>query len=85
MTGTVLDPKVEETTTTGDPIMSHLVPPKDGKTGPQRVMEARVNGTPVEACCGYVWIPSRDPRNYPLCQKCEQIYKERGGGPVNES
>lgn len=65
--------------------LSHIVPPDNGpdgraiKTGIQKVMEARVNGTPVTALCGWTWVPSQDPKQFPLCHKCKEIvegYKE---------
>jgi hypothetical protein len=59
---------------TGEPVVAHIV-----KTGPDedaaaKVLEARINGTPLEALCGHVWIPSRDPKQVPMCQKCKDIY-----------
>jgi hypothetical protein len=32
-------------------------------------------GTPIEAICGFVWIPSRDPKQLPLCSKCKALYE----------
>ena len=29
---------------------------------------------PVEALCGFVWVPSRDPRQLPMCQACKEVY-----------
>jgi hypothetical protein len=46
---------------------SHFVP-KD------RLMDAMVNGTPVVALCGKVWIPSRDPERFPVCPECQEIW-----------
>ena len=39
------------------------------------MLEARIYGTPVEALCGHVWVPSRDPKQLPLCQECKSIYE----------
>jgi hypothetical protein len=36
--------------------------------------EAQVNGTPVRALCGKVWVPSRDPQRFPICPECKEIY-----------
>ena len=47
---------------------SHYVP-KD------KLMEALVNGTPVRALCGKVWTPSRDPKKYPVCPECKEIWE----------
>jgi hypothetical protein len=40
-----------------------------------KIMEAMVNGTPVRALCGKVWVPSRDPQRYPVCPECKEIYE----------
>jgi preprotein translocase subunit SecF len=32
-----------------------------------------VEGTPVVALCGKVWVPSRDPDRYPVCKTCAEI------------
>lgn len=67
-------PSRDVVTETGDPVVAHIV-----KTGPDedaaaKVLEARINATPLEALCGHVWIPSRDPQQVPICQKCKEIY-----------
>ena len=64
--------------------MSHIVlegfKPEEGdfvSTGPT-VVEGMVNGTPVRALCGKVWVPGRDPRRYPLCPTCKEIAQGMG-------
>lgn len=47
------------------------------RTGPN-VMEGLVNGTPVRALCGKVWVPNRDPQRFPLCPTCREIAEARG-------
>jgi hypothetical protein len=42
-------------------------------------IESMVNGTPVIALCGKVWVPSRDPEKYKICPTCKEIYDEFGG------
>lgn len=37
------------------------------------VTEGYVLGTPVQAICGKVFIPHRDPDKLPLCIKCKEI------------
>ena len=37
-------------------------------------MESTVSGTPVRALCGKVWVPNRDPKKYPVCPECKEIY-----------
>lgn len=34
---------------------------------------AYIEGTPVRALCGKVWVPSRDPSRYPVCPECAKI------------
>jgi hypothetical protein len=62
---------VEEQVTNSDgdhERFSHYVP-KD------KLMEAMVNGTPVIALCGKVWVPSRDPQRFPVCPDCKDIWE----------
>lgn len=37
------------------------------------ITKATVEGTPVMAICGKVWVPSRDPSKYPICKTCAEI------------
>jgi hypothetical protein len=39
-----------------------------------KIMEAMVAGTPVVALCGKVWVPSRDPKKFPICPECQRLY-----------
>jgi hypothetical protein len=47
-----------------------------------RILDSAVNGTPVVALCGKVWVPNRDPQKYPVCPDCKRIYESlpAGGG-----
>lgn len=52
-----------------------------------KLTEALVMGTPVQALCGKVWVPSRDPERYPVCPECKDRYEEmqaRQGGHEGE-
>jgi Protein of unknown function (DUF3039) len=40
----------------------------------EKLADAMINGTPVVALCGKVWVPSRDPKKYPVCPECKEIY-----------
>jgi hypothetical protein len=42
----------------------------------EEVTEALVNGWPVVALCGKIWVPFRDPSRYPICPTCQEIYKQ---------
>nr|WP_232822830.1 DUF3039 domain-containing protein [Glycomyces dulcitolivorans] len=48
---------------------SHYVP-KD------KLMAAMVDGIPVKALCGKMWVPSRDPDRFPICPQCKDIYEK---------
>jgi hypothetical protein len=39
-----------------------------------RITEAMVTGAPVVALCGKVWVPSRDPKKYPVCPDCKRLF-----------
>ena len=40
-----------------------------------KIVESSVMGTPLVALCGKVWVPSRDPKRYPVCPTCKEIYE----------
>lgn len=42
------------------------------------VVEGIVNGTPVRALCGKIWVPGRDPKRYPMCSTCREIAQQMG-------
>jgi hypothetical protein len=69
-TGTAVEETVEYRFDDGDhERLSHYAP-KD------QLMRAMVEGIPVRALCGKVWVPSRDPQRFPVCQECKRIYEE---------
>ncbi len=39
-----------------------------------KLTAAVVEGSPVVALCGKVWVPSRDPQRYPVCPECKEIW-----------
>ena len=39
------------------------------------IMSGLVDGVPIMALCGKIWVPSRDPSKYPVCPECLEIYK----------
>ena len=81
MQPTVLEPtgatitRTEETTETEDGPVAHIVRTEPGEDATAKVLEARIEGTPLEALCGHTWVPSRDPKQLPVCQKCKDIYE----------
>ena len=68
---------------TGKPTLAHIIAPKHGVEGAVLAMEARLNGTPVKALCGHVFVPSRDPRAVPSCAACDEIFYAKFG-PTGE-
>jgi hypothetical protein len=46
---------------------AHIVVPASAVT------EAYITGTPVTALCGKTWVPSRDPKRYPVCPTCAEV------------
>jgi DUF3039 family protein len=40
-----------------------------------KIVDSQVNGTPMVALCGKIWVPSRDPKRYPVCPECKEIYE----------
>jgi hypothetical protein len=70
-----LTPDTDEVTQTGEPVAAHIVKTDPGESAAAKVLEARIYGTPLEALCGHVWVPSRDPKQLPLCEKCKGIYE----------
>ena len=88
MTDLSVSPVVSDPALDGDhERMAHIVlegfQPEDGNdddfvsVGPS-VVEGIVNGTPVRALCGKVWVPGRDPKKYPLCPTCKEIAEAQG-------
>lgn len=71
----VVEPITERVPETGEPVVAHIVKTGPGEDAAAKILEARINGTPIEALCGHVWVPSRDPRQLPLCEACKEIYE----------
>jgi Protein of unknown function (DUF3039) len=70
--GTVIEERTDERPELREPgdseRFSHYVPKN-------KLMAALVNGTPVRALCGKIWTPSRDPKKYPVCPECKEIWE----------
>lgn len=64
----------DEELRTGEARAAHIVK-SDGGDAVARVVEARIYGTPLEALCGVVFVPQRDPSRLPLCGICKDIYE----------
>lgn len=51
---------------------AHVVVPASAVT------DAYITGNPVTALCGKTWVPTRDPKRYPICPDCEGILRTAG-------
>ncbi|MFC4336405.1 DUF3039 domain-containing protein [Salininema proteolyticum] len=48
---------------------SHYVPR-------EKLMQAMLDGIPVKALCGKMWVPTRDPERFPICPTCKEIFEQ---------
>lgn len=79
-TSTILESETRTEERLGHGPKAHIVKRGDSenRTAAAAVLEARFNGTPLEALCGHVWVPSRDPKKLPLCETCKAIFELHG-------
>lgn len=88
MTDTLIVPLTSGPDLESEDRATHIVGPDCDETGRvikqgvTKVTEARILGTPVTALCGYTWVPTHDPNNYPVCEGCKQIAQT--GGRIND-
>jgi Protein of unknown function (DUF3039) len=40
----------------------------------EKILESALSGDPVTALCGKIWVPGRDPKKFPVCPICQEIY-----------
>ena len=40
----------------------------------EKILESALSGEPVTALCGKIWVPGRDPKKFPVCPICQEIY-----------
>lgn len=85
MTTTMLPPvetyeeQVQTSDNPGDSAHIVMVPPGVEDQTPQAyVLRASIEGFPIEALCGYAWIPSKDPKRLPVCSACKDVYEQPG-------
>jgi Protein of unknown function (DUF3039) len=77
-TGTIVEESVDYRLDEGDhERFAHYVP-RD------RMVEAMVEGTPVRALCGKLWVPSRDPQRFPVCPECKEIWEQLRDEPARQ-
>lgn len=46
-----------------------------------KIVESALTGGALRALCGKVWVPSRDPKKFPVCPTCKEIYDGLRPGP----
>ncbi|MFM7013391.1 MAG: DUF3039 domain-containing protein [Actinomycetota bacterium] len=51
----------------------------------EKIVESAVMGTPVVALCGKVWVPGRDPKKFPVCPACKEIYEKLPPGKEDDN
>lgn len=69
--------KTEIDPLTGEGRCTHIVKQTSGKSAAALVMESRVEGIELEALCGHRFVATRDAKQYPVCQKCVEIYETK--------
>jgi Protein of unknown function (DUF3039) len=72
-TSTIVEERAREQFDAGDHDRFAHYAPKD------KLMQSLVEGTPVRALCGKLWTPSRDPKRYPVCPECKEIWESLPG------
>lgn len=77
-TGTVTEEFVDYRLDEGDhERFAHYVPR-------EKMLEAMVEGIPVRALCGKLWVPSRDPQRFPVCPECKEIWEHMRDDPGSQ-
>ena len=69
------DTRLDDDTVTEKGKHAHIVKVDPGEDAAAKVLEARIYGYPVEALCGHRWVPSKDPKQLPICEECKQVYE----------
>lgn len=68
--GALTDEHTRTFSTDGDhDVFAHYVTKEDA-------LIAAVEGKPVMALCGKVWVPHRDPSKYSVCPTCAELIEE---------
>jgi hypothetical protein len=55
------------------PDAAHIVSQKD-------LIHSQITGQPIRALCGKLWVPKRNPDDYPLCSACVEIFNSVSSG-----
>ena len=51
----------------------------------EKILDSALSGKPVIALCGKVWVPGRDPKKFPVCPICNEVYDGLRAPQDNES
>lgn len=83
-------PLQESQTGTDTTIQPRLVEPGDHErfshyVKKEKIVESAVMGTAVIALCGKVWVPGRDPKNFPICPACKEIHSKLKPGDEDKN
>ncbi len=77
MTSTIVAPQVADPIVDHEPPkVAHIVARENDADADTLVTTAYIEGTPLEALCGQVFVPSRDPKSLPPCERCVEIVDE---------
>jgi len=49
-----------------------------------KITQAMIDGTPIVALCGKVWVPTRDPKKFPVCPECKRLFELGPEGRMRE-
>lgn len=63
---TLVETRPNEQLDVDEPDVSHYCRRSD-------ILRAYVEGTLVEALCGVLFVPTRDPERYPTCPECAAL------------
>ncbi len=64
-------PVVEHTEGDEAPDAAHIVTQKD-------LIHSQITGEAIRALCGKMWVPKRNPDDFPMCQGCLDIFNASG-------
>lgn len=45
-----------------------------------KILPSAIDGTAVRALCGKKWVPNRDPKKYPVCPECKEVFSKLKDG-----
>lgn len=77
MSDTTFAPQVSDPELAQEPPkVAHVVSRENSADADTLVTAAYIEGTPLEALCGQVFVPSRDPKTLPPCERCLEILTE---------